>query len=247
MVDAVIKIQSATTGYLSGNRPLVVTELKDLFFGAGDFVAVVGKNGTGKSTLLRSICGIQPLLDGSITIGDRAVAEYRESELAQQLAVVLTERVGGFNLRVRDVVANGQMPYTDAFHRLRPENWARVDDAMRQCGVYDYRHRPVAELSDGMFQKTMIARAVAQDTGILLLDEPTAFLDYASRYELFIFLRNQAGQKKKCVLISTHEMDLALKYCTRILAIHGTGASMVNVSEARTDKLLQEIAGGYLR
>lgn len=246
MVDPAIRIHSAVTGYPSHNGPAVVTRLNGIAFRRGEFVAVVGKNGTGKSTLLRSICGFQPLLAGSVLVEGGSVADYREYELARKLAVVLTERVGGFNLTVRDVVANGQMPYTDAFHRLRSEHLAKIDDAMKRCGVYEYSHKPVSELSDGMFQKTMIARAVAQETAILLLDEPTAFLDYASRYELFAFLRSEAVQNGKCVLISTHELDLALKYCTGLLALHGSEASLVSIADAGSDKYFREIAGGYL-
>lgn len=242
-----ITIRAATTGYLVKGKPVTITQFSSLDFCRGDFIAVVGKNGSGKSTFLRSICGLLPLVSGEILVEGVPVNSGTAGALAKKISVVLTEKVGGFNLKVKDVVANGQMPYTDAFHRLTAANQEKIDDAMRRCGVDSFAGKLISELSDGMFQKTMIARAVAQDTDTMLLDEPTAYLDYASRFELFIFLRKEAEERNKCVLISTHELDLALRYCTKVLVIANGSARLLTVSEARSDDWVQETAGGYLR
>ena len=241
-----ILIRDAGVGFVKAGRKNVVASFAGLRFGAGDFVAVVGNNGAGKSTLLRSICGLQPLISGEILLDDRRVSDYSLNELSKIVSIVLTQKIGGFNLKVIDAVAAGQMPYTDAFHRMREQNLEVVRMAMERCGVSHYQHLPLNELSDGMFQKTMIARALAQDTGILLLDEPSAFLDFASKHALFKMLRDSSASEGRCILISTHELDLALKYCNRVLLVgEGTGRLMT-IEEAKKDAAFLEMGGGHL-
>jgi iron complex transport system ATP-binding protein len=143
-------------------------------------------------------------------------------------------------------VAAGQMPYTNAFHVLKPENDVAIDLAMRRAQVTDFAHMLVHELSDGMRQKTMIARALAQQTDVLLLDEPTAFLDYASRHQLFTLLGALAREEKRCVIISTHDLDLVLRYCHKVLVMDSDGGVLMPVSEARNNARFMAIAGGFL-
>jgi iron complex transport system ATP-binding protein len=241
-----LNIKSATLGYMKGNRQVPVLTGLDLQIYPGDFVGIVGLNGIGKSTLLKSICGLLPLLQGEILVEGESVALMSAEALARRVSVVLTERIGGFNLNVYDVVAAGQMPYTDGFHRLRPENKKIIEDAIGRCGLGEYRLRPVTELSDGLFQKTIIAKALAQQTPLLLLDEPSAYLDYASKHALFILLGELASKEKKCVLVSSHDLDILLKYCTRLLVISSEGIELIKPEEALGTESFKRIGGGFI-
>ena|SRR5688572_16984244 len=242
----VISISNVLTGYRKSGVKNAVAAFRGLDFFAGDFVAVVGSNGVGKSTLLRTICGLLPPLEGEVILDGKRLRDITAAELSTKIAIVLTQRVGGFNLKVRDAVAAGQMPYTDAFHRMRPQNWSVVQEMLGRCGIADAGNLLLNELSDGMFQKTMIARALAQQTGALLLDEPSAYLDYASKHQLFMLLGELAQSANKCVLISTHELDLALRYCSRMLVMGAEGSRLLTVEDAKNDAAFMKMTGGYL-
>jgi len=168
------------------------------------------------------------------------------TELAKRISIVLTEKISGFNLTAYDAVTAGQMPYTNAFHQLTEENRRIVDAAIDTCGIKQHAHKLLNELSDGLFQKTMIAKALAQQTPVMMLDEPSAFLDYASKHDLFLLLKRLAGQDNKCILVSSHDLDLLLKYCNRLLVVSGGKAEMIAVSEARQHAAFKEIGGGFI-
>lgn len=241
-----IQLQQAHLGYKrpAGALSILKNVSFDLF--AGDLVGLVGANGTGKSTLLKSISGLLPVLGGDIMISGKPISSYELNELARKIAIVLTERTGGFNLNTWDAVAAGQMPYTDSFHRLTDAHKAVIEKAMAACGISAQRHKPLHELSDGLFQKTMIAKALAQQTNNILLDEPSAFLDYASRHELFLLLKELCLTERKCVLVSSHDLDLLLKYCAKILVVSGQGIELINASEALNNTTFRAIGGGFL-
>lgn len=244
---AYMTLDAAAAGYRRRSGDLPVLEGLNFSLEAGKLVVLAGLNGSGKSTLLRSLAGLQPLLKGKIMVEGKNMAHMDRQELAKKIAVVLTERPSGFNLRVRDVVAAGQMPYTGMFNKLNKQQSDAVEDAARRCGVSGYMQLPLHELSDGMFQKTMIAKAVAQQTDVLLLDEPAAFLDYASRHQLFSLLKDLAVRDRKCVLISSHDLDLALQYCDNILFVSSGQARLLNPEDALQDEAFIQMTGGYLR
>jgi iron complex transport system ATP-binding protein len=240
-----IKLRNARLGYHKTHEETEVLKGIDLDFFAGDFVGVVGLNGTGKSTLLKSICGLLPLLGGEIFLEEESIKNIRLTEIAKKVSIVLTERIGGFNLTAFDAVAAGQIPYTDAFHRLGEENIRIIDSAIEICGIKDHQHKLLHELSDGLFQKTMIARALAQLTPNILLDEPSAFLDYASKHELFLLLK-KLSEEGKCILVSSHDLDLVLKYCHRLLLVTEGKVELIQASEASQHPSFLSIGRGFI-
>lgn len=240
-----ISIKRGKLGYNSPGTSTEVLRDIDHDFYPGDFIGVVGLNGTGKSTLLKSICGLLPALEGEILLDDWSITTIPLTDVAKKVSIVLTERVGGFNLTAFDAVAAGQIPYTDAFHRLEEENLSVVQAAIATCGIRDHQHKPLHELSDGLFQKTMIARALAQQTPSILLDEPSAFLDYASKHELFLLLKKLAGEGK-CILVSSHDLDLVLKYCNRLLLVSDNTTELIKVSEAPQSPAFLRIGRGFI-
>jgi cobalamin transport system ATP-binding protein len=241
-----ISVKNARLGYKKSGKELAILSNVNLEFYPGEVIGIVGLNGTGKSTLLKSLCGLLLLLGGDILMDQQSIANFSLPELAKKIAVVLTEKIGGFNLTAYDVVVAGQMPYTDAFHRLTAGNKKIIDDAIAACGIKAHTHKLLNELSDGLFQKTIIAKALAQQTPVMLLDEPSAFLDYASKHELFLLLRQLAKNDRKCILVSSHDLDLLLKYCDRLVVISNGIVELIAVSEARQHQGFVEIGGGYI-
>lgn len=246
MVSKAIEISNGCFGYVKNNKPIEI--LSDINFSclAGDFIGVAGLNGSGKSTLLRSLCGLLPVLKGNVLINEKLTAQISHAELAKQISIVLTEKIGGFNLTAYDAVSSGQIPYTNLFNKLEKVHLDIIDKAILTAGIHEYKNKLLTELSDGLFQKTMIAKCIAQQTPIMLLDEPSAFLDYASKHELFKMLQKLTEEEQKCILVSSHDLDLILKYCTKVLLVKNGKIEMMNVTEARGHKIFTELTGGYL-
>lgn len=241
-----IQIQDAGIGYRTAQSDLKIIKELNLSFYPGDFIGVVGLNGIGKSTFLKTVCGLLPVLGGSVSIEGKNISEIALEEMAKKIAIVLTEKIGGFNLTAYDVVASGQMPYTNSFNQLKAEHYDVIRRAIDVCGITDHQYKPVKELSDGLFQKTVIAKALAQQTPVILLDEPTAFLDYASKHQLFLLLQTLSAHENKCVLASSHDLDLILKYCTKALVISKEGAELLSATEISKNSAFLEIGGGFI-
>ncbi len=169
-------------------------------FGKGELTALIGRNGSGKSTLLRAIAGLNRQYSGDIILDGKDIRTLSPGGLAKSLAFVTTERTRIPNLRCEDVVAIGRAPYTNWIGRMQDIDRNIVSDAIRSVGMEGYAGRTMDTMSDGECQRIMIARALAQDTPVMLLDEPTSFLDMPNRYELVSLLRTLAHKKAKCVL-----------------------------------------------
>lgn len=210
-----IHFKNLSLGY--GSRTLL--EQLTAHIAAGQLTALVGRNGTGKSTLLRAIAGLGECMAGEIWIGGRAITTLSPAEMATTVALVTTDKVRISNLRCRDVVALGRAPYTNWIGRIQQQDEAIVEQALASVGMSDYADRTMDRMSDGECQRIMIARALAQQTPIILLDEPTAFLDMPNRYELCTLLRRLAHEERKCILFSTHELDIALDLCDSMALI----------------------------
>lgn len=192
--------------------------------GAGDLVGLMGNNGVGKSTLLKTITGTLPPLSGEVLLQGRAVSDYSAAQLAQQLSIVVTERVGGFNLTARDVVASGRIPYINMFGKLSEDDHRLVDRCLEQMGIAALAQNFIDELSDGQRQKVMIAKSLAQQTPVIVLDEPTAFLDYNAKHQLFGILRRLCTEEGKLIIVSSHDLDLMKPYINRALTMEENDA-----------------------
>lgn len=204
-------------GYRNGGaRPSVVASGLGLDLHAGELICLLGPNGSGKSTLIRTLAGMHPPLGGEILLHGERVEGMNAARRARRMSTVLTDRVTLGNLSVYNMVAFGRTPYTGWLGRLREEDHRKVRWAIRATGLEDFVTRDISRLSDGERQKVMIARALAQDTPFILMDEPTAHLDLPNRVEIMQLLRRLAHETGKGILASTHELDLALKAADRI-------------------------------
>lgn len=185
-------------------------------FRKSKLTALIGRNGTGKSTLLKAICGLNDDYKGEILIDGENIRKIPRNKFATLLAYVNTQRPRMSNLRCKEVVALGRSPYTGWNGKLSEEDFKIVDKAIDLVGMKGYENRYFNSLSDGESQKIMIARAIAQDTKIIILDEPTSFLDLPMRHELVEILKELTIEEKKTILFSTHELDVALRLCDYI-------------------------------
>ena len=185
----------------------------------GSLTALIGRNGTGKSTLLRAIAGLNRRYTGEILLDGRDISDMRADEMAKTLAFVTTERTRIANLKCEDVVAVGRAPYTNWIGRMQDADREIVAWSLASVGMSDYARRTMDKMSDGECQRIMIARALAQQTPVILLDEPTSFLDLPNRYELCSLLARLAHDEGKCILFSTHELDIALSLADSIALI----------------------------
>jgi len=215
--------QQLTIGYRSGRHEKAVAQLLDLELRAGELVALIGPNGAGKSTLMRTLAGLQLPLHGQIHLGETPLPQLSPAALAKQLAVVLTERVEIGNLSAYALIALGRHPYTDWRGTLSPHDEEIVRWALTAVNAIPLAQRPVTELSDGERQKIMIARALAQEAPILLLDEPTAFLDLPRRVEILRLLGTLTKSAPRAILVSTHDLDLALRVADRLWLLSADG------------------------
>lgn len=205
---------------------------------AGELVALLGKNGIGKSTLIRTLCGELPPLKGSVNIRGVSLDRIPRKRLARELAIVTTESLQAGALKVREIVGLGRQPYTGMFGRLNGDDEEFVIQSMENTGIAYKADAYFAELSDGEKQKTMLARALAQDTDIIILDEPFSFLDVASRVEILALLRQLAHDRGKGILFSSHDVSQSLRMSDRVMLfthdrelISGTPADLIG-SEA---------------
>lgn len=215
--QSVLSTTDLTVGYANVRKmPVAVVEHINVDLMAGELVCLIGPNGAGKSTLMRTLAGMQSPLTGTVHLMGDDLKSLKPNELARRLSIVLTERVDVGVLSAYTLVALGRYPYTGWMGDLRPEDELVVQQAITAVGATDLANRNVGELSDGERQKIMIARALAQEPVVMLLDEPTAYLDLPRRAELMAMLRRLARETGRAILLSTHDLDLALRNADRI-------------------------------
>jgi len=212
-----IETRSLSIGYrLSKGRTKVLHECIDIRLAAGEVTCLLGLNGAGKSTLIKTLCDFIPPLSGEIDICGRPLVKYSKTELSRTVGVVLTEKTNAGGITVRELVALGRYPHTGFFGRLSDEDYAKTDKAIEAVGMSHKADSHVSELSDGERQKVFIAKALAQECPVIVLDEPTAFLDVTSRIETMILLRRIAHDEGRAILLSTHDLETALQLADRL-------------------------------
>ena len=208
----VIRTRNLSIGYvLKGGQKKRVHDALDLNLYPGEVTCLLGLNGAGKSTLLRTLCGFQPPLGGEIELMGKPLNSYSQGNFSRLVGVVLTEKTNAGGITVYELVSLGRHPYTGFFGQLRQEDRRIIEESLAAAGIAHKAYNYVSELSDGERQKAMIAKALAQQCPIILLDEPTAFLDVTSRIETMVLLHTLAVEQQKAILLSTHDLDLAIQ------------------------------------
>ena len=215
--NSVLQVVDLTIGYPNKKVSSVISEGINFSVNQGELVALVGANGIGKSTLLRTLTGMQPPIQGKVFINEKDLKAYSSFQLATKLSVVLTEAPASKNLSVLELISLGRQPYTNWVGSLSEEDTAAVEAAMQATETTSLAHRKCFELSDGQMQRVAIARALAQDTTLIILDEPTTHLDIYHRTYVLKLLKNLAKETGKTIFFSTHEIDLAIQLADKIL------------------------------
>jgi iron complex transport system ATP-binding protein len=231
-VSTLLAAKKLAIGYHQPRFPEVIVGSNiSLELHPGELVCLLGPNGVGKSTLIRTMVAMQPALDGVVTLMGESISELHPKELARKISVVLTDRVGVGNMTAYSLVALGRHPYTDWMGRLASNDEQIVQQAIEAVGAVSLASRKVNELSDGERQKVMIARALAQEPAVMVLDEPTAFLDLPHRANVMRILRNLAHDTDRAILLSTHDLDMALRSADRIWLMDHDGSLCVGAPE----------------
>ena len=206
-----ISLRSLSIGYQQKNNQKVVAENITSVIRPGELTCLIGPNGVGKSTLLRTLSAFQPPLAGDIFVDDKDLAALSDREIARLIGVVLTTKPDVQNMTVSELVALGRAPYTGFWGRLNKKDEDIVRESIQMVGIEELSQRMVQTLSDGERQKMMIAKALAQQTPVIYLDEPTAFLDYPSKVEILHLLKKLSRETQKTIFLSTHDLELALQ------------------------------------
>lgn len=232
-----IRLEDFSIGY--GDRMLL--DRVNVSVRRGQLTALIGRNGSGKSTLLRAIAGLNPNYSGNIILDGHDRRGLDQLDLARTLSFVNTERTRIANMRCEDVVAIGRAPYTNWIGHMQSVDREIVTHSLEAVSMEKYARRSMDTMSDGECQRIMIARALAQSTPIMLLDEPTSFLDLPNRYELCALLARLAHEEDKCILFSTHELDIALLLSDSIALVDPPAIHLLPSCEMRRSGLIERI------
>ncbi len=240
MADYFVKLKNLTVGY--GGKPLLSD--MNVAIRKGEIVTLIGPNGAGKSTILKSISRQLKLLGGSVLVEEKSIHELSYKALSRKMAVVLTERMKPELMTCHDVVATGRYPYTGRLGILTEADERKVEEAMEAVHAGELGERDFQAISDGQRQRVLLARAICQEPEIILLDEPTSFLDIRHKLELLAILRRMAKEKQITVIMSLHEIDLAEKISDRILCVNGEAVSHYGrPEEIFKEEVIRELYG----
>ena len=240
MSELFFRTKSLTVGY--NGKPLI----RDIDIGVaeGEILTLIGPNGSGKSTILKSITRQLKILGGTVYIGEHDLHNMNLKELAKQMSVVLTERMKPELMSCRDIVATGRHPYTGNLGLLSPEDEAIVNESMESVHVLDLQNRDYNAISDGQRQRVLLARALCQQPRVLILDEPTSFLDIRHKLELLTLLRKLTKERKLAVIMSLHEIDLAQKVSDRVICVKGETISRYGTpAEVFEENMIRDLYG----
>ena len=215
----ILSTSNLSIGYQSKKEKNIIAENLNLTFEEGKLISLVGGNGIGKSTLLRTITGIQKPLAGSVMLKEKEIHNYESLALAQNLSLVLTEKLPPSNLSVFELIALGRQPYTNWLGKLSAEDLEKINQAITLTHIEHLIDKKHHEISDGQLQIVLITRALAQDTPLIILDEPTTHLDLFHKVSVFKLLKKLSQETNKCILFSTHDIDLAIQLSDEMIVM----------------------------
>jgi len=231
----IIRTTNLSIGYADKKKVNTIASNLNIELGKGSLVCLLGKNGIGKSTLLRTLTKVQPALNGEVYINNQNLDTLNNLELSKSLSLVLTERLPESNLSVFEIVALGRQPYTNWVGSLTDKDLNFINEALEQTNIKHLSNSKYYELSDGQLQKVLIARTLAQNTDIIILDEPTAHLDIHHTIETFTLLKKLAENFNKTIIVSTHEINLALQLANELWLMTPS-----NFVAGKTDELIKK-------
>ena len=236
----VIKLSGLDAGFRAVPEDMAVLQQLEISVGEGELVVIAGRNGSGKTTLIRTMVGLIPHLAGDILINQKSISRYTKPQLSMMVGYVSTERLGAANLDVYELVSLGRIPHTSWLGRLSGKDREIIDQSIQLTGLNEIRHKKLSQISDGERQRAMIARSLAQDTEIIILDEPTAFLDVIHRFEVLHLLHQLSRPPhNKTVILSSHDIQIAFRYADRFWIIKDKGI----IEGSPEDLVLQEEIG----
>ena len=218
-----VELKDLSIGYRTKQGVRVVAQGLTAQLQRGQLTCLLGENGVGKSTLLRTLAAFQPKLEGSVSIEGRELDDYSERKLARTIGIVLTEKPDVQQMTVMELVEMGRAPYTGFWGRLNEDDRKVCNEAIALIGIEPLKDRMIQTLSDGERQKVMIAKALAQQTPVIFLDEPTAFLDYPSKVDMLLLLSRISREAQKTIFLSTHDLELALQVADTIWLMSKSG------------------------
>ena len=218
-IKAIVSTNNLSIGYHSKSHHNTIAENLKISLESGKLIALIGANGIGKSTLLRTLTAIQKPLKGEVFLNKKSIYEYNSIELAQNLSLVLTEKLPPSNLTVFELIALGRQPYTNWLGKLSEDDYQKINNAIALTHIEHLIHKKHYEISDGQLQIVLIARALAQDTPLIVLDEPTTHLDLPHKVSVFKLLKKLSQETNKCILFSTHDIDLAIQLSDEMIVL----------------------------
>ena len=219
MNNIILQTKNLSIGYTSKKEVLTIASDINISLLKGKLITLIGGNGIGKSTLLRTITAIQIPISGEVTLNNKDIFSIENSVLAQQQSLVLTDKLPSSNLTVWELIALGRQPYTNWIGTLSDEDYSKINIAIQLTNIEHLSEKKHFEISDGQLQKVLIARALAQDTDLIILDEPTTHLDLFHKVSVFKLLQKLAHETEKCILFSTHDIDLAIQLSDEMIVM----------------------------
>lgn len=239
--NIVLKTENLSIGYLNRKKKTIVAKDINLNLKEKNLITVLGKNGIGKSTFLRTIAKVQNALSGSIFINQKNLENYSNKDISTLLSLVLTERLPESQLTVFELVALGRQPYTNWIDKLSDNDVEKINIALQQTEIEHLQQKFFYELSDGQLQRVLIARALAQDTSIIILDEPTAHLDLHHTLKIFVLLKKLVKETSKTIIISTHQVNLALQFSDNVILFKDNKVISGSVEDLNNTNALEDL------
>ena len=244
MSKVLITAKDLTIGYANSQKHSSLYQSLNFELKAGELTTIMGVNGAGKSTLIKTICGIIPPISGDIYINENNISKFNRVDISKHIGIVLTERVADGGLTGWDVVSLGRYNYTGFFGKISEEDKRIIEQSMQSVGILDLSTKQIANMSDGERQKVMIAKSLCQQSEIIILDEPTAFLDIRSRIETMQLLRDCAKKQNKAILISSHDLEQSIQYSDNLWVMAKNEGLYCNTTEdAIISGVIEKIVG----